>query len=357
MAAKKEHDINRSVNFRGNTYLHELCSRATPPETLREAVLKLGADTAVLNSQGVPPLGLAIQYGTPAMVAALLDCGAAAAFTTAKNQPFNALLFAVSANRADMVDLLLKRGLGTLVNLDGIETDGRTNGLPCLHLALQQRNEDIAARMIDAGAFLNNERGYLKVTPLMLAVMFCSNATITKLLNRGADPRHIHSMTGATLLHTAAERNRMAAADLLYGCGLDINATDNKGQTALHMAAEGNCQDMLAWLLRKNAALNIQTKGSRETALMIAARKNFTEVVRQLLEKKPDMLLVDAFNRTARAKSTGAFFLDNLLRTAEEEQQARENLKRYLQQKKRSTEKKNNKSGKKPKGNGGDKPA
>lgn len=54
---------------------------------------------------------------------------------------------------------------------------------------------------------------------------------------------------GFAALHLAAFNGHINATKALKDIGADISATDNKGQTALHVAARGGHRDVLELLL------------------------------------------------------------------------------------------------------------
>ena len=65
---------------------------------------------------------------------------------------------------------------------------------------------------------------------------------------------------------------------MLVARGADVNATDNDGETPLHMAAETGQRDVAEWLLGHKADINARD-GDRRTPLHIAAMKGKKNVV------------------------------------------------------------------------------
>ena len=73
--------------------------------------------------------------------------------------------------------------------------------------------------------------------PLIEAVKAGDRQTATHLLDGGVDPNATQP-DGTTALHWAAYRNDHAAADLLLRAGAAVDAANRYGVTALSLAAE-----------------------------------------------------------------------------------------------------------------------
>jgi hypothetical protein len=102
---------------------------------------------------------------------------------------------------------------------------------------------------------------------------------------------------GGTALTWAAAHNDAETVKILLDRGLDINATDDQGRTALHQAIHWGPHNV-GRLLEKGAKVNVKTK-SGETPLMLAAQASHPEVVTMLLDKKAEVNARDAEDRTA----------------------------------------------------------
>jgi ankyrin repeat protein len=77
------------------------------------------------------------------------------------------------------------------------------------------------------------------------------------------------------------DEEAVAAIDLLLGAGLDINATTDNGDTALHLALAGRSSEIIVRaLLDRGANLNAQNKrGQTPLAAAIASRKDLSTLV------------------------------------------------------------------------------
>jgi RNA polymerase sigma factor (sigma-70 family) len=106
---------------------------------------------------------------------------------------------------------------------------------------------------------------------------------------------------GGTALTWAAWLNDAETVQILLDRGAKVDAADDRGQTALHMAVEWGA-GITKLLVDKGADVNARTK-SGATPLMLAAAGNQPEgaqpeVVRMLLEKKADVNARDDAGRT-----------------------------------------------------------
>jgi uncharacterized protein len=284
----------------GNTYLHELCKKDAPVPLIREAVEKLGANINAVNKKNMPALALAIQYAKPEVVACLLDMGAEMYFQTAKADPFNAIYLAADLGKADALKTIIEHGGALHVNDIGIGQDGYGSKIPALHTAVKNYRYDIIEPLVQAGAFLNEEAGFERVTPLFLAIANNSDKSIRQLLEAGADLERPQSDTGRTPLIYAAYHRDGNAARVLIDFGADVNARDNSGQTPLMYAAENGDSSLVEKLVAAKADIDRRRTGNNgETALMKAAQKGSSETVKTLLKAGANPLLADAFNKTA----------------------------------------------------------
>jgi ankyrin repeat protein len=102
---------------------------------------------------------------------------------------------------------------------------------------------------------------------------------------------------GGTALTWAAAHNDAETVKILLDRGLDVNAADDQGRTALHRAIFWGPHNV-AVLLEKGAKVNVKTKDG-ETPLMLAAQAAFPETVTALLERKAEVNARDAEDRTA----------------------------------------------------------
>lgn len=291
--------VNLPRDSEGNTYLHELIRKDAPVALIREA-LDLGANVNAVNKKNMPPLGMAIQQNKPEVIACLIDGGAEMFFPVAKDTWFNAVYMAADTGRDAALKTVLDKGGGLYVNNPGMTQDGRSSPWNPLHIAVKTYHYAMVAPLVAAGAFLNDEAGYDKATPLFLAATNNDDSGVATLINAGADLERRNSLNGRTALAFAVADKDFKAARALVHYGADVNAADNSGMTPLMYAADNGDMRMAELLLAAHADVNARRAGNNsETALMKAARKGASDVVKALLKAGADPLLSDSFNKTA----------------------------------------------------------
>lgn len=314
-------DIDRPIDNRGNSALNALCLRRdTTVEQVRRLV-EAGADLHIVNSQGMPPLGNAIQHADPAVVRYLVEAGAEMFFKTSKGTNFNALLLAIACDDRKLTDYFISAGCAIHINQSGMGIDGSDPGIHCLHVALKKGFESLVDQLLDNGALVNVEAGPENLTPFHIAVFNGSADLLTRLVKRGADLNHRQTGTGLTPLHMAAQKDRSWTLERLVKLGADPNAVDAQGRTPLHTAVINSSLHTVRELLSFKVNVNARIGQDGETPLMLAAKRNQTDMIRALLDKGADPLLTDTFNRTAFhliPAYGGSSYAENMLRKAEE---------------------------------------
>ncbi len=95
-----------------------------------------------------------------------------------------------------------------------------------------------------------------------------------------------------------AEKGDIEAAKLFISEGININALDNEGQTALMRASLFGHTKMVKLLLDHGADIKIRNKETHSTALMEAVAGNHVDVIRLLDQNGADVNERDVLNRT-----------------------------------------------------------
>lgn len=104
---------------------------------------------------------------------------------------------------------------------------------------------------------------------------------------------------------------------LFIKAGMDVNAKDNRGHTALIAASIRGHTDMVRLLIEKGADVNAKNNNGA-TALMQASGKGWIEIVKLLIEKGADVNAKENSGVTAlmMASATGKSDIASLLRKA-----------------------------------------
>jgi Protein kinase domain/Ankyrin repeats (3 copies)/Ankyrin repeat len=104
--------------------------------------------------------------------------------------------------------------------------------------------------------------------------------------------------TGRTALVNAASRGSDGISRKLLSKGADVNAMDDTGSTALMESARNGHQETTKVLLEKGADVNL-TDNKGQTALLRAAAQGHSEIVRMLINKGARVGLKDRDGRDA----------------------------------------------------------
>ena len=182
-------------------------NRAVATDDVRTVskMLERGMDPNTVNENGEPALLTAARDGTPAMVQTLLKARA-------------------SVN--------VRNGVGDTP----------------IMLAALAGNLPVVKLLREAGAEINRP-GW---TPLHYAAISGHDAVIEYLLSTGADLA-LTAPNGATPLMLAVLENKGATVKLLLGYGFDVNARNDKGESALTWARRREFRE-IEQLLRKAGA-------------------------------------------------------------------------------------------------------
>ena len=176
------------------------------------------------------PLMVAAATSSSICVRSLLQAGANIAFKSADKR--NALHYAVQFNgNEEILHCLIAAG----VELEGRDTSGSTP----LQRAITCNQVVLAKALLDYGANINtfdNEND----TPLSESLFYHHDDSTQLLLHYGASYTSPNSL-GGSILHLAAKSGGLRTLEILLAAslkGIDTEAIDNEGKTALQIAQE-----------------------------------------------------------------------------------------------------------------------
>jgi ankyrin repeat protein/beta-lactamase regulating signal transducer with metallopeptidase domain len=241
-----------------------------------------------------PPLCYAIWQGHAGIVKDLLDAGAD--INTKDGKGYTPLYWAAFSSEKEVFDLILSRGdwpdtihlaayKGDLDRVrtrieDGTDVDVK-DAFDCtlLHWAVLADSPDVAAFLIGKGADVNAKhgRGY---TPLMSARLL---PVVELLVANGADIHARLGGQGPTKLHMACTAGDKDLVEFVLRQGADVNLKLRDGRTPLMQAAREGHTDIVKLLIAHSAVVNVSDNRGR-TALALAEQRNHTEIV-ELLKK------------------------------------------------------------------------
>jgi ankyrin repeat protein len=308
--------VDERETWRGQTALMWAAAQNHPP-MIRELLANgaaINARSAVQNWErqntqeprekwlppgGLTPLLFAARQGALESARVLVEAGADV--NLADPAGISPLLSAIINGHYDVAGLLLENG----ADPNAADTDGRTalfaavdmNTMPVsnvpmpkvIHNRLTSFDliEMLLARGADVNAQLESQQAYRAKldrgtdtvltsgsTPLLRAAKAADVAVVGLLLEKGADPR-LATRTGINPLMIAAglgtkeeditgrsktEADAIKTMALLRDAGLEVNATDTTGRTALHGAALQGYDQVVRWLAEHGAQLDAKDK-------------------------------------------------------------------------------------------------
>lgn len=255
--------------------------------TNAQVLINRGADVNIKTNKNWTALMIAAKNGLASTVQVLLDNGADIKAT--RKDGFTALIYAVKHGHTDIVKVLMEKGVDVNTKLDV--------GITALMVAALYGHTDIVKILLNNGADVNM-RDQQNYTAMMYAIDKGHNEIIELLEKAGADksvasvwsrnfdnrlyrrPKAFGFDYDSHLIAAAKEGKTATVVELLHR-GANINAQNDKGQTALmHAALKGHI-DTVQLLLNMGAKVNLKTtKGS--TALMLAVKNNHSDIIELL---------------------------------------------------------------------------
>lgn len=141
-----------------------------------------------------------------------------------------------------------------------------STGNTALHRAIASRNIQVFRALIESPRTSLEIRNSDGATPLALALK-CTRAKepdtfATLLVEKGASVDATNPMTGDTLLHLCCKDKNEAAGIFLVVNGAKVNSCNNRGETALHLAALHGLAGLVHQLLANGANCNLMTSAS-----------------------------------------------------------------------------------------------
>jgi ankyrin repeat protein len=202
---------------------------------------------------------------------------------------------AARSGHLEMADLLLARG----APIDARNLAGAT----ALYFAAEGGHTAVAQRLIERGADVNLA-GRSGISPLAAAAYGGNDAIVAALLARGADER-APDQTGKPPIVYAAAKARLDVVRHLLARNIDINARYPNDLTLLMWASgpdekapEAQAIEVVSSLLDAGARIDDRDDRGR-TALMIAAEGGHAGIVDLLLRRGADASLKDKTGKRA----------------------------------------------------------
>ena len=291
--------IDAKEDRRGQTAL--IWAAAEGHADVVQALIDAGADFKTRLASGFTPLMFAVREGRIDVVRVLLKAGADVNETVPSDggrrrgyggrlPPVGAspLLVAVMNAHYELAASLLDAGANPNADLTGYtvlhaitavrkpgigDNDPAPEGsgnLTSIELVkkLASHGANLNARMTRRANLNNTRLNELGATPFMLAALTADAELMKTLAGLGADP-HLTNGENSTALIVAAglatrspgedagtETEVLEAVQVLLDLGIDVNAVDSNGETAMHGAAYKNLPRVVKFLASKGARID-----------------------------------------------------------------------------------------------------
>ena len=233
--------------------------------TMARQLLDGGASLEARDRFGAMPLAHAARAGHRPLVELFLAKGAA---LDARNLAGATALYAATENdRTPIVALLLAKGADP--NLPG------RSDLSPLTAAAYNGNDRIVAGLLAHGAKADAPDATGK-TPIIYAAARGFTPVVRRLLAAGVDAKRAYGNDLTALMWAAGyedgfgERDALDTVALLLDSGAPIDATDNRGRTALMIAAERGHAAVVGALLARGADPAMRDKAGLRAADLAA---------------------------------------------------------------------------------------
>ncbi|KAK2744290.1 hypothetical protein FQN57_004375 [Myotisia sp. PD_48] len=190
---------------------------------------------------------------------------------------YTALHSAAEDGDEAMITLLLNSGCD-------IHAKGHDDWTP-LSLAVYGKKAENARLLMDKGKASMEVKNTSGWTPLLIACRWGLDSITQDLVDRGANARAVSNMK-RTPLHLATWHKHPKVVRILVALDIDVDAADQDGWTALHMAARLGEKELVRLLLNRGANPNAKFSpgGISSSPLQQAAEQGNDEVVEMIME-------------------------------------------------------------------------
>ncbi|XP_078693591.1 uncharacterized protein LOC144922996 isoform X3 [Branchiostoma floridae x Branchiostoma belcheri] len=299
-----EQQVNMQRKDNGDYLLHMACRRKD--QELAKLFLDNGANVNAQNEEGHTALHIAAFEGDEAMIKYLQTAKADANIVDKLDR--SPLHISAEKGQTNVVEVLVDKFKASVL---ARTKDGSTlmhiasqcghpetaltflkKGVPlhmpnkagavCLHAAAKRGHTAVVKALLQKGAVVD-ARTKDNYTALHIAVQFCKPMVVQTLLGFGAQVGIRGGKNLETPLHIAARvKEGDKVAEMLLKSGAEVNAPQEDGETALHIAARHGNIKMMQALMEDGGDLMMQSKMG-ENPLHIAVRYCHWELVSAII--------------------------------------------------------------------------
>lgn len=268
-------DVNTRDSHGQTPLIH--MAKSNQAEAFKVLLESKSVDINAQDNTGQTSLKWRAEHGNEELVCILLDMGAQHKKTT-DGYNITPLSQAVVRRHFNIVNLIA---------LQGIANPEKTN--QAFLVAVQRADTNIARLLLDTGIVDINRKYRFWGTPLTIAAAGHQTATITLLLERGADPS-IANAEGRTPLNESCKQGSTSIVKLLLDHSTaQIDVVDNHGKSPLHYAVEFGFQWTVRLLLNAGAKIDMERlEASRPKWVETGGREALLNLVREAFKERQE---------------------------------------------------------------------
>uniref|UniRef100_A0AAY4D3A9 Ion transport domain-containing protein n=1 Tax=Denticeps clupeoides TaxID=299321 RepID=A0AAY4D3A9_9TELE len=294
----------KKVRGSRDSALH-ICCRRRDAE-MAKVLFEFGVEVDMQNDQGQTPLHIAASEGDEAMLKLLYQWKASP--NIADKMDRSALHVASEQGHTKVVEVLAEKFKS---NVLARTKDGSTllhiasecghpettlaflkkgvplhmpnkSGAVCLHAAAKRGHAAVVKALLLKGAHVDATTKD-SLTALHVAAQHCKPLVVQMLLGFGARVQLSGGKAQETPLHIAARvKEGEKVAEMLLKSGADVNAEQENGETAMHVAARHGNLQMLRVLIEEGGDVTWKSKAG-ENPVHVAVRHCHVQVVQEIL--------------------------------------------------------------------------
>ncbi|XP_065201380.1 rabankyrin-5 [Planococcus citri] len=193
-------------------------------------------------------------------------------------------------------------------------------GFTALHLAVMARNEELFSLLLSHDKVDLNARTLEGHTPLYFALISTrklvnTNSFAARLVEKGAQPNPIYSQSSNSLLHVVTDDWLEDAALFICSHANNVNHTNRRGETPLHVACERGLVNLITRLLECGANPNIPTLPPESLGVVedvVSSSYRLTPIQTAILNRQEDAVraMLEYSASTQENQSENGFFLN-----------------------------------------------